>query len=73
MADLTTQNTNKAEQAVLKAARAKFGRRKSLHIRPVFEHGHWWIIVDDHDKDVDEGQATFDVVNTNNGLDFEQV
>lgn len=38
-----------------------------------FEHGQWWIIANYKEGHGDEEQRTFSVVDTNHGLDFEQV
>lgn len=68
---LSAQNTRKVEKLVRRAAAAEFGRGKA---RPVFEHDHWWIIIDDADGD----EQIFDVVDSypsvaDTGLAFEQV
>ena len=68
---ISAQNTRKVEKLVRRAAAAKFGRGKA---RPVFEHDHWWVIVDGKDGD----EQIFDVVDSSpsvadTGLSFEQV
>lgn len=45
MAKLKTEDPSDAtRRRMMRAARARFGRRAVL--RPVFEHGQWWLSVD---------------------------
>jgi len=67
----STQNTDKIQERILKAAREKFNQRKGLYT--FFEHGHWWIKVE-----VQYTERTFDVVDaegcgTIDGFDFELI
>jgi hypothetical protein len=69
---VTERNTSRVERLVRKAAAKQFGRGKA---RPVYEHGHWWVLVYDKEEARD---VTFDVVDaepgiSDTGLDFEQV
>lgn len=62
----TERNTKSMERLVKSAAAQKFGRGKA---RPIFEHGQWFIWVDD---------CCFSVVDAipgigNTGLDFEEL
>ncbi len=58
------------ENEILEAARAMFGD----HQFEVFEeHGQTWLRFDDLEADVSEGLHTFSVVETSNGIDFEEV
>lgn len=62
---------NKAtEKRVLQAARARFGRSRKLELVAFFEHGHWWLKVDGDEVD---RAVIYDVVDTSDGFDFEQV
>lgn len=59
--------TDKVEAEVKEAADIHFGTDKA---RPVYEHGHWWVIVDDPEED---REVIYDVVDTQQGFDFERV
>jgi hypothetical protein len=68
---LSTQNTSKVEKLVRKAAAAKFGCGKA---KPHYEHGHWWVVLDDAEGD----EVFYDVVDSypsvaNTGLSFERL
>lgn len=69
---LSSQQTQKVERLIKRAAFVAFGGAKSK--RPVFEHGHWWLIV----TYADGQERTFDVVDSypsiaDTGLQFEEL
>ena len=70
---ITEKNTPATEKLVRSAAAQRFGRGKG---KPWFEHGQWWLIIDDY---YEEGRETiFSVVDAEpgigtTGLDFEEV
>jgi hypothetical protein len=67
---LSTQNTRKVEKLVRRAATERFGRGKA---KPHYEHGHWWVVLDDPEGD----EIFYDVVDSypsvaDTGLSFER-
>jgi hypothetical protein len=68
--DLLTEQDNPQVRALVeRAAAVRFARDKPSRIRPVFEHGQWWVVVEDGRL---EGNETYSVVD-DTGLDFEEV
>lgn len=61
------------EKEILQAARAKFGDRDSIKLDVFFEHGQWWLRMDDLEMDISEGEFTYSVVDTSDGIDFEEL
>lgn len=71
---VTERNTDRVRRLVERAAESYFEPPLESP-RPVFEHGHWWVVVYDREED---RNVTFDVVDAepgvlDTGLDFEQV
>jgi len=73
MGDLVSErDTERVRKLVIRAAASEFGRGRA---KPVFEHGHWWVLVFDEEQDRDVTYAVVDaepgILDT--GLDFERV
>lgn len=60
---ITSQDTRAAERAVRSAAAQRFGRGKTWVF---YEHGQWW-------AEVRSSGAQYSAIDTNYGIDFEQV
>jgi hypothetical protein len=71
----STANTPAIYKRIMTAARKYFHKRNG--IEAFFEHGHWWMRIQD-DTEETNGFRTYDAVdaeggNSVNGFDFEEV
>ncbi len=72
----STQDSSRAETIIKRVARSRFG--KGLRVTPFFEHGHWWLNVEDTSRDISEAYSTWNVVDAvpgidGTGIDFEEL
>lgn len=66
------QDTPEVKREILDLAVGMLGASAST-IEAFFEHDQWWVRVDDLDKSIEEGQTTYSVVDTSDGLDLEEL
>lgn len=70
------QDTARVRALVMLAARARFA--DGLQFTPTYEHGRWWLIIEDGRPNADRVYSNWSVVDAvpgidGTGLDFEEI